>query len=247
MTTVDNYDTMLSTVFSFYWDKGTQVAYFNFGDVNPQGLGTLRFSKAFGATDTVAKVYNGVLYPPILISKPQVTREVEPVAYTRLATQSINIEMQNDMLFRMKDDRAEKYWRFDDLVQAEELIAGQTTYLKWGDEDTPYEDLKLLHKGIVTDCTVGPMTVKLDCDDKRTMSEIEWPKTTFAEEGYTEENVGEGMLDKKVPDGYGLNRLMPMTCVNRETAILEVDDEDEIVLPSNLISWDLTGLGQVQC
>ncbi len=49
------------------------------------------------------------------------------------------------------------------------------------------------------------------------------------------------MLDKKVPDGYGLNRLMPMTCVNRETAILEVDDEDEIVLPSNLISWDLTG------
>ena len=245
MTTVFDYATLLLTEFSFYWDNTNQIAYFNFGAIHPHTLSDLSLGKLFGATDQESKVFNGLLYPNILLSRPSIERKVEPVTYTRLATQSITIEMVNDKLYRMEDDRPVAFWRFDDFVEAEEIIAGQTTMLKYWEEGMEYADMPVLHKGVVKDCVVSPLRVKLICDDKRSKTDLEWPTLTYRNLGYTETTVGEDVLDNVVPDGFGLNRDMKLVCVNRDEAIIAKDDDDNIVLPTNIVNWTMTAWSKI--
>lgn len=240
MTTVPDYATMVATENSFFWDNTGQIAYFNFGLEHPHALSSLSLSKLFGATDQETKVFNGVLYPNILLNRPSVNREVEPVTYTRLAIQSITIEMVNDKLYKMVDDRPVAFWRFDDLVNAEELIAGQATTLKYWEEGMEYADMPVLHKGIIEDCTVSPTRIQLVCADKRSKTDLEWPTLTYRNLGYTEANVGEDELDNVVPDGFGHNREMPLTCVNRDECLIAKDEDDNIILPSNVTGWDIS-------
>ena len=58
---------------------------------------------------------------------------------------------------------------------------------------------------------------------------------------YTVENVGEEVLTTVIPDGFGYNENMELVCVNKDVAVLPVDDDDNMTQPSNLISNTMTG------
>jgi hypothetical protein len=238
MTTVESYEDCVTLVNSFYWDVSNQIAYFNFEYTNPHTLTSIDLARVYGATDESAIEFDGILYPTILVSKPNIVRSIEPVVYEKMATQSVNIELRNDVLWRsLEDGTLESYHRFDDLSD----IVGQTTYVRYGADDSAYEDLKVLHKGVVTDYTIESMSVTLTCEDKRSKLNNKWPNYTYADAGYTSDDIEEDLLTKVIPDGYGDVKEIPAICVDRSNAVLQFDDDTDELLnpPTNMVDYDL--------
>ena len=246
LANVYTYADLLLVPYSFYWDRTNQIGYFHFPyDVHPFTFPSMSLSRVYGATDEEAIVFDGILYPTILLSKPVIRREVEPVVYQKLATQSLSVQLRNDMVYTI-DSVTHKpilSYRFDDLSD----ITGQTTYWKYGADGCTYEQLKVLHKGIIVDYDLKPNDVTFECDDKRTMQDAEWPTYTYQNAGYDETDVEEGKFTEPIPDGYGPHVNMPCVCVNRTKCVLEFDEDDIIVnmpesrTPYDLLTWSNSG------
>jgi len=240
MSTVQSYVDLLATEFSFWWDNTNQIAYFHvWNGINPHSYDDLYLTLMFGATDGATQFLNNTLYPTILKNKPTITRSVEPVTYSKLATQSITIELQNDPICIVNDAGVPTFInRFDDLSD----IVGQVTWFKYGADGSAYADLLTLHKGVIVDYELLPTSVSFIIDDFRSKIDTEWPTGTYEDLGYTDSKVGEDNATKVVPDGYGYNRQMPALCVTQDVDILTCDeDTDEILnLPFSLVPYDMT-------
>ena len=238
LSTVYTYADCVVTPSSFYWDNEAQIAYFNLPQ-HPFTYTTMDLSALYGASFGRAVVFNGILYPNILLTKPSITSSVEPVVNEKMATQAINVELINDSRWALDaDNKPYMYYRFDNTKD----LNGQTTYYRYGDDDDAYEDLIILHKGIITNIEKSGTRLHISCDDVRTKKDVEWPTLTFAGAGYTEEQIGEDMLSKIIPDGFGYNENMEMFCVNRDEVIIPVNDDDELDLTdvTNLVPWDVS-------
>lgn len=238
LSTVYSYEDCVATSNSFYWDNTEQVAYFHL-EQHPQTYTSMDLSALYGSAYGTPVVFNGILYPNTLLTKPTIERSVEPVVYQKMATQSLGIELVNDELYGIDQvtHKPFKYFRFDDTTD----LNGQSTYVKYGEDgETDYSKLKVLHKGIITKITKSGTRLNVTCDDIRSKRDSEWPTTTYEDIGYTELQVGEDLLTTVIPDGFGYNEKMPIECVNRDVAILEVDDDDNVTLPENINGWDMT-------
>lgn len=234
----ENYIIMLSTPNSVYWDHTEQVAYLHLLE-NPIINSSIDLALLQGATNEDTQIINGVVYPNILVSKPTVSRDIEPINYTRMATQSINIELLNMEMYTIVNDKVTQYWLFDEFAKYEYMIAGQTTFLKYYDG----EEIIMLHKGVVSDYTITPEKLKLVCADRRSKTDVEWPILTYEEAGYTDEDVNEDDLTKVIPDGFGYVKEAPLTCINRSYTIIQFDEDNdnEIILPTDQrLNWDMT-------
>ena len=238
LSTVDTYADCVATPSSFYWDNDAQTAYFNLPQ-HPFTYTTMDLSALYGASFGRAVVFNGILYPNTLLTKPSIASSVEPVVYGKMATQSLSIELINDAIWALDaDNKPYMYYRFDDTRD----LNGQTTYYRYGEDTDAYEDLIVLHKGIITNIVKSATRLNISCDDIRTKKDVEWPTLTFADTGYTEAQVGADMLSKIVPDGFGYNENMEMFCVNRDEVVIPVNDDDELDLTgvTNLVPWDVS-------
>ena len=243
MSTVESYNDLLSTEFSFWWDNTNQVAYLHVYDgTNPHSYDDLYLTRMYGATDGRTRFLNNTLYPTILKNKPTITRSVEPVVYSKLATQSITIDMQNDRICIVGDDNIPVFLhRFDDLSD----IVGQITYVKYGSDTATYDQLLTLHKGVIVDYVLSPTSVSLKIDDFRTKNDNEWPTDTYEDIGYDDTEVGEDNATKVIPDGFGFQRQMPALCITQDVDVLLFDDETEAITnpPTSLVLYALTSWG----
>ena len=238
LSTVYTYADCVVTPSSFYWDNETQIAYFNLPH-HPFTYTTMDLSALYGASFGRAVVFNGILYPNTLLTKPSISSSVEPVVNEKMATQAINVELINDSIWSLDaQNKPYMHYRFDNTKD----LNGQTTYYRYGSDDDAYDDLIVLHKGIITNIAKSATRLHISCDDVRTKKDVEWPTLTFDGAGYTEEQVGEDMLSKVIPDGFGYNENMEMFCVNRDKIIIPVNDDDELDLSgvTNLVPWDIS-------
>ena len=71
LANVYTYADLLLVEYSFYWDRTNQIGYFHFPyDVHPFTFPSMSLSRVYGATDEEAIVFDGILYPTILLTKP---------------------------------------------------------------------------------------------------------------------------------------------------------------------------------
>jgi len=64
---------------------------------------------------------------------------------------------------------------------------------------------------------------------------------TYADAGYDNTQVEEDLLDKVIPDGFGVNHTVEGNCVNRDYAIVALDDDGLIVAdPTSLVDYDMS-------
>jgi hypothetical protein len=237
LTTVSSYEACVATVDSFYWDNDNQVAYMHL-QLHPHSLSSIDSSPVFGVTYGRPVEFNGIVYNNTLLSKPSIERNTEPVVYQKMATQSLSIELINDELWGVdpRTHKPYKYYRFDNTSD----LNGQSTYLRYGEDgETDYSKLRLLHKGIISKITKSGTRLNIVCDDVRTRQDATWPTYTYEDAGYTVDDIDEDLLTSVIPDGFGYNEKMPMVCVNKSYAVIQKDDDDEIVLPSNELTWDI--------
>lgn len=243
LSTVFSYADCVSTNNSFYWDNVNQVAYFHLTD-HPHTYTSMDMSALYGTTYGRPVEFNGLMYPNTLLTKPTVERSVEPLVYQKIGAQTLSIELINDELWGIDTETHKpfKYFRFDDTSD----LNGQVTYLRYGaDGETDYSKLKVLHKGIITNIRKSGTRLYITCDDIRSKRDSEWPTYTYQDAGYTNDNVEEEILTSVIPDGFGYNEHMELTCVNRDVAVLPVDDDDNMTPPSNLISNIMTSWAKV--
>jgi peroxiredoxin len=243
LSTVFSYADCIATDNSFYWDNINQVAYFHLTD-HPHTYTSMDMSALYGTTYGRPVEFNGLMYPNILLTKPTVERSVEPLVYQKIGAQTLDIELINDELWGIDTvtHKPFRHFRFDDTSG----LNGQVTYLRYGEDgETDYSKLKVLHKGIITNIRKSGTRLYITCDDVRSKRDAEWPTLTYQDAGYTVEHVGEEVLTTVIPDGFGYNENMELVCVNKDVAVLPVDDDDNMTQPSNLISNTMTGWTKV--
>jgi len=238
LTFMDSGADMLATEYSCWWDSTTQVMLFNLASDNPHTYTAIDMLQLFGATDTTTKVFEGVTYLPLILNAPNIERRADPLLYEKQNDFDVSVLLKNDSTIKSTLAGAfEQYWRFD----ANEIFTGQLTWLKWGEDDTAYADLEIRHKGIVANVITSLKEIEFICDDIRSKADADWPTYTFEDAGYTADNVDENLLDKVIPDGFGVNHTVEGNCVNRDYAIVALDDDGNIAtLPTSLVDYDIT-------
>jgi len=240
----DDYADLLTAVDSFYWDRDSQTVYFNFGEDNPHAYENIYILNTVGFTDTILKVYNNIPYLPLILNKPSVSLQSDPTIYQRAQYNDVTIELRNDdIVVTLGDDSLSFAYRFD----AEQDIVGQIAYLKYGAIDTLYDDLKILAKCSITNNKTSLDKYTIISEDLRGKLDENWPIYTWEDAGYSSDEVEEDLVTKVIPDGYGKNYKVEGNCVNRDTSLIEVDEDGVIVLPSNLLTYDISAWTLSNC
>ena len=238
LTFMDSGADMLATEYSCWWDATTQVMLFNLASDNPHTYSAIDMLQLFGATDTTTKVFEGVTYLPLILNAPNIERRADPLLYEKQNDFDVSVLLKNDSTIKSTLAGAfEQYWRFDE----DEDFTGQLTWIKWGEDDTTYADLEIRHKGIVANVITSLKDIEFICDDIRSKADADWPTYTYADAGYDNTQVEEDLLDKVIPDGFGVNHTVEGNCVNRDYAIVALDDDGLIVAdPTSLVDYDMS-------
>ena len=237
-TFMDNEADMLTTAYSLWWDATNQRMRFNTDADNPHTYTSIDLLQLFGTTNTEVKVFDGIPYLPLILNAPSIERKADPLLYEKQNDFDVSVLLRNDSTIKPTLAGAfEQYWRFDE----DEDFTGQLTWIKWGEDDTTYADLEIRHKGIVANVITSLKDIEFICDDIRSKADADWPTYTYADAGYDNTQVEEDLLDKVIPDGFGVNKRVEGNCINREFAIIELDDDGNIAtLPTSLIPYDMS-------